>query len=73
MSTPEERLQRSVEEFCDLLDRMRFTGASQVAEVQQLQILVEKYPVQTRYFLDCRCQTAPVDRDVVSVPGKHRS
>lgn len=73
MNTPEERLQRSVEEFCDMLDRLRFTGASQVAEVQQLQILIEKYPVQARYFLDCRCQPALTDRAAASAPGKHRS
>lgn len=73
MSTPEERLQRSVDEFYAMLDRMKFTGASQVVEVQQLKILVEKYPVQTRYFLDCRCQPAPADEGAEAAPGRHRA
>jgi hypothetical protein len=72
VSTPEE-LQRSVQDFCDMLDRMRFTGASQVAEVQQLKILIEKYPVQTRYFLDCQCQAAPTDREAGAATVRHRS
>ncbi|GAA4620453.1 hypothetical protein GCM10023196_004500 [Actinoallomurus vinaceus] len=34
-----------------MLDNMRFTGASQVVEVQQLKVLVGKYPEQARCFL----------------------
>lgn len=34
-----------------MLDNMRFTGASQVIEVQHLKVLVGKYPEQARRFL----------------------
>lgn len=51
MSTPEEKLQHSLGEFYALLDSMRFTGASQVVEVQHLKVLVSKYPEQARYFV----------------------
>ena len=52
MTTPEERLQRSMAEFYAMLDNMHFTGASQVVEVQQLKILVGRYPDQARFYLD---------------------
>lgn len=51
MGTPEERLQRSMAEFYAMLDSMRFTGASQVVEVQQLKVLISKYPELARRFL----------------------
>jgi hypothetical protein len=47
----EERLQRSRAEFYAMLDNMRFTGASQIVEVQHLKVLVGKYPEQARRFL----------------------
>lgn len=50
MSTPEERLRRSIADFYATLDALRFTGVSQVAEVQQLKILVAKYPDLARQF-----------------------
>ncbi|MCO6005157.1 hypothetical protein NE236_09185 [Actinoallomurus purpureus] len=63
--TPEERLQHSLEEYHAVLDSMRFTGASQVAEVQQLQILVTKYPDHARHFL--------ADLDRSGQGGRHRA
>ncbi|MEV5751690.1 hypothetical protein AB0L00_28050 [Actinoallomurus sp. NPDC052308] len=51
MSTREEKLQQSLAEFYALLDSMRFTGASQVVEVQHLKVLVSKYPEQAWYFV----------------------
>ncbi|GAB3979199.1 hypothetical protein GCM10029978_073940 [Actinoallomurus acanthiterrae] len=51
MNPRDERLQRSLAEFYAMLDNMRFTGASQVVEVQHLKILVGKYPEQARSFL----------------------
>jgi hypothetical protein len=38
-------------EFYAMLDSMHFTGASQVVEVQQLKILIGRYPEQARFFL----------------------
>lgn len=52
MSAIEDRLQRSLAEFYAMLDTMHFTGASQVVEVQQLKILITRYPEQARYYLD---------------------
>jgi hypothetical protein len=63
--TPEERLQHSIAEFHAMLDSMRFTGASQVAEVQQLQVLVTKYPHHARNFL--------ADLDPPGRGGRHRA
>jgi hypothetical protein len=34
-----------------MLDSMHFTGASQVVEVQQLKILITRYPDQARFYL----------------------
>ena len=51
MSTPEKRLQRSLAEFYAVLNSMRFTGPSQVVEVQHLRVLVRKYPDHARHFL----------------------
>jgi hypothetical protein len=51
MSTSEERLQRSLADFYATLDALRFTGVSQVAETQQLKILIAKYPDLARRFL----------------------
>ncbi|MCO5995772.1 hypothetical protein [Actinoallomurus rhizosphaericola] len=51
MNPREERLQRSLAEFYAMLDNMRFTGASQVVEIQHLKVLVGKYPEQARRFL----------------------
>jgi hypothetical protein len=51
MTTPEERLQRSLADFYATLDALRFTGVSQVAETQQLKILIAKYPDLARQFL----------------------
>ncbi|MEV5754408.1 hypothetical protein AB0L00_41900 [Actinoallomurus sp. NPDC052308] len=51
MNPREEGLQRSLAEFYAMLDNMRFTGASQVVEVQHLKVLVGKYPEQARRFL----------------------
>jgi hypothetical protein len=51
VSTPEERLQRSLAEFYAMLDNMHFTGASQVVEVQQLKVLIGRYPDHARYYL----------------------
>jgi hypothetical protein len=56
MSTPEERLQRSMAEFYAMLDSMHFTGASQVVEVQQLKTLIARYPEQARFYLDRHSQ-----------------
>ena len=51
MSTPEECLQQSLADFYATLDSLRFTGLSQVAETQQLKILIAKYPDLARRFL----------------------
>ncbi|MCO6006545.1 hypothetical protein NE236_16290 [Actinoallomurus purpureus] len=51
MSSSEERLQRSLADFYATLDALRFTGVSQVAETQQLKILIAKYPGLARRFL----------------------
>jgi hypothetical protein len=51
MSTPEERLQRSIAEFYAMVDSMNFTGTSQVVEVQQLKVLITRYPDQARFYL----------------------
>lgn len=50
MASPDELL-RSVRNFEDMLVRLRFTGASQVTELKQLEILVAKYPEQARELL----------------------
>ncbi|MEV0399964.1 hypothetical protein [Actinoallomurus sp. NPDC050550] len=44
MSTPEERLQRSLSDFYVTLDALRVIGMSQVAETRQLKILVGQRP-----------------------------
>jgi hypothetical protein len=70
VSTPAERLQRSLAEFYAMLDCMHFTGASQVVEVQQLKVLIERYPDHARYFLANRGGTvAPAGRNAGSAPG----
>ncbi|GAA0333025.1 hypothetical protein GCM10010151_23520 [Actinoallomurus spadix] len=51
MTSREERLNHSLAEFYAMLDSMTFTGASQVVEIQQLKILIGKYPDQARRFL----------------------
>jgi hypothetical protein len=73
VSTPEQRLQRSIAEFYAMLDNMHFTGASQVVEVQHLKILIDRYPDQARYYLAQR-GTGPVPpgRDAGSAQGRHR-
>ncbi|MEV5754547.1 hypothetical protein AB0L00_42635 [Actinoallomurus sp. NPDC052308] len=63
--TPEERLRRSLVEFHAVLDAMRFTGASQVAEVQWLRVLVTKYPRHARHFL--------AELDPPGRRGRHRA
>jgi hypothetical protein len=50
MASPDE-LMRSVRNFEAMLDRMHWTGASQVAELKSLEILVGKYPKQARELL----------------------
>jgi hypothetical protein len=37
-------LQRAINDFYATLDSLRFQGISQVAEMQQLEILIRKYP-----------------------------
>ncbi|MCO5970859.1 hypothetical protein [Actinoallomurus soli] len=44
-------LQRAINDFYATLDALRFRGASQVAELQQLEILVRKYPEFAQRFL----------------------
>jgi hypothetical protein len=39
-------------EFYAMLDSMHLAGASQVVELQQLKILIERYPDQARFYLD---------------------
>jgi hypothetical protein len=51
MSTSAE-LMRSVRAFEAELDRMQWTGASQVAELKQLEILIGKYPEQARELIN---------------------
>jgi hypothetical protein len=51
VSPLEERLQRSLAEFYAMLDCMHFTGATQVVEVQQLKILINRYPGPAQFFL----------------------
>jgi hypothetical protein len=51
VSTPEEKLQRSMAEFYAMLDSMRFSSASQFVEVQYLKVLISRYPEQARFFL----------------------
>jgi hypothetical protein len=49
MATNEENnLARAVREFYALLDSMKWTGASQVAELAQLKLLIGKYPDNAR-------------------------
>jgi hypothetical protein len=50
MASPDE-LMRSVEELRDLLNILGSQGASQIAEVSQLSVLIKKYPGQAREIL----------------------
>ena len=54
MTTPEERLQCSLADFYATLDALSVTGVSQVAETQQLKILIDKYPNLAWQFLTDR-------------------
>ncbi|MEV5706579.1 hypothetical protein [Actinoallomurus sp. NPDC052274] len=45
-------LQRAIDNFYATLDSLRFQGVSQVAEIQQLEVLVRKYPEQAQRFLE---------------------
>ena len=73
MSTVEERLQRSIAEFYAMLDNMHFTGASQVVEVQQLKVLIGRYPDQARFYLAQHDEKpTAADRDAGSAHGRHR-
>jgi hypothetical protein len=73
VTSPEERLQRSLAEFYAMLDNMHFTGASQVVEVQQLKTLIGRYPDHARFFLAQQGGTfAPPDRDTWSAPEAPR-
>ncbi|MCO6007544.1 hypothetical protein NE236_21425 [Actinoallomurus purpureus] len=45
-------LQRAIDDFYATLDALRFQGVSQVAEVQQLEILIRKYPESTQRLLE---------------------
>jgi hypothetical protein len=66
----EERLQRSLAEFYAMLDCMHFTGAMQVVEVQQLKILINRYPGPAQFFLANRSGGATCPgRDTESVSG----
>ncbi|MDN3355846.1 hypothetical protein [Actinomadura sp. DC4] len=64
MSAVEDRLQRSLAEFYAMLDSMHFTGASQVVEVQQLKILIGRYPDHARYYLAARDRAVETDTTV---------
>jgi hypothetical protein len=70
MSTPEERLQRSLAEFYAMLDSMHSTGASQVVEVQPLKVLITRYPEQARYFLAGQDREA-AGTDTTAEPQTH--
>lgn len=71
MSTPEERLQHSLAEFYAMLDSMHFAGASQVVEVQQLKVLITRYPEQARRFLAGQ-DRQPARTDTAAGPKRHR-
>lgn len=60
MSSP-EGLQRSVNEFYAMLDSLSFTGASQIAELSQLKVLISKYPKQARGMVAELDQSSPRD------------
>ncbi|WP_345357153.1 hypothetical protein [Actinoallomurus liliacearum] len=45
-------LQRAIDNFYATLDSLRFQGVSQVAEIQQLEVLVRKYPELAQRFLE---------------------
>lgn len=45
-------LQRAIDEFYAALDALRFYGVSQAAELQQLEILIRKYPESAQRFLE---------------------
>jgi hypothetical protein len=45
-------LQRAINDFYTTLDSLRFQGVSQVAEIQQLEILIRKYPEPAQRLLD---------------------
>ena len=56
-----------------MLDNMHFTGASQVVEVQQLKVLIGRYPDQARFYLAQHGEEpAAADRDAGSAHGRHR-
>ena len=47
----ESGLDRAVREFYETLDSLKWTGASQIAELAQLKLLVSKYPDNARQLV----------------------
>lgn len=57
---PEDPLAKSVREFYEVLDSIRWTGASQIAELSQLKLLIGKHPAQARQmFAEFRDPRSP--------------
>ena len=47
----ETSLDRAIREYYEVLDSLKWTGASQIGELAQLKVLIDKYPDNARQLV----------------------